>query len=307
MSVRTPRRRRHTWGRTALVSAAAASLLFAAACSPGSADDDKPEASDAKKVDVNQDAREMLPAEIRDSGKLVIATTPTYPPFEYLDDDGQSVIGLNPDVVEQAAQRLGLEVKYEKVAQFASLLTGIQAGRFAAGIIFSDTVEREEVVDIVSYYQDGVAVVGEGDESDGNDVACGTTVGIATGSLADVLKDQLNEELCAGKEPMTYAASANSDLQFTALDSGRVDYILTSFGVGESLSKQSDGKYAPLDEPMFPVPTGIAVNKDQAGVADALQAVISDMKDDGSLAEIFDEWTTSDAVSDVSVNAVGGQ
>lgn len=307
MSFRTSPRHRLTSGGAALVAAAAASVLIVSGCSPDGADASSTNTPNAGNANVNESARQQLPAQIRDSGELVVAVTPTYPPFEYLDKDGKTVIGLNADVLAQAAQRLGLKVKYEKVAQFGSVLTGIQANRFAAGVIFSDTKEREEVVDIVSYYQDGVAVVGESDGSPANEDACGTTVGIATGSLADVLKDQLNKDLCAGKKPMTYAASANSDLQFTALNSGRVKYVLTSFGVGESLSKQSNGKYQPLADPVNPVPTGIALNKGQDGLAEALTAVIGDMKKDGSLAKIFDQWTTSKAIIDVGVNAAGSK
>src|SRR5687768_4402750 len=45
-------------------------------------------------VEADPELTAMLPQAIQDAGTLEIGTEALYPPYEYLDEDGQTIIGL---------------------------------------------------------------------------------------------------------------------------------------------------------------------------------------------------------------------
>ena len=81
--------------------------------------------------------------DIQKAGKLVVATSPDFPPFESLQSDG-SVVGIEIDLLNIICEKLGVALKIEQM-NFDSVLPGIQAGKFdlgASGISVTPSVKR---------------------------------------------------------------------------------------------------------------------------------------------------------------------
>ncbi|MBO4558697.1 MAG: transporter substrate-binding domain-containing protein, partial [Lachnospiraceae bacterium] len=71
-------------------------------------------------------------ADIKAAGKLVIATSPDFPPFEELQSDG-SVVGIEIDILNMICKELGVELEIQQM-DFESVLPGVQAGKFDLGV-----------------------------------------------------------------------------------------------------------------------------------------------------------------------------
>ena len=100
---------------------AAAMLLTMAACGSKNTDTD---------TDTNPGEKKQL----------VVATSPDFPPFESL--DGSDIVGIEPKLMQAIADKLGMELVWEQV-DFDSIIPGIQAGRYDAGVAgISITADR---------------------------------------------------------------------------------------------------------------------------------------------------------------------
>ena len=91
-------------------------------------------------------------------GKLVIATSPDYPPFENLENG--EYVGLDIEIAKAIAAELGLEPEF-KTLQFDAIIPAIAAGGQAdMGISgFSVDPERAKEIDFSSsYYVDDQAI-----------------------------------------------------------------------------------------------------------------------------------------------------
>ena len=81
--------------------------------------------------------------DIKKAGKLVIATSPDFPPFEELLPDG-SVEGIEIDILNLICDKLGVELVIEQM-DFDSVIPGIQAGKYDMGVSgISVTEERQK-------------------------------------------------------------------------------------------------------------------------------------------------------------------
>lgn len=243
------------------------------------------------------DLRSAVPASIREAGVLTVGTTPTYQPYEYLDEDDTTVIGQNADVMEAIGEVLGLGIEYMHIAEFGAVLTGLAGDRYDTAIIFGDTLERQEIVDIVSFYYEGTVFMSKLGSSTDPTAPCGATVSTTIGNAADAKIDDINQTLCidAGLESMDIVRLPNQDQQLVQLQSERSEFLTTSLGVAATLVEVEDDYQIIDGGPYYPMPIGIAVNKgSELGeiIADVLQV----LSDEDRLRPIFERWNTESAL-----------
>ena len=62
-----------------------------------------------------------------EAGKLTVSTSPDFPPYEYLDDSG-AIIGIEPEILQLIADKLGLELVLDAM-DFDSALLAVQQGK----------------------------------------------------------------------------------------------------------------------------------------------------------------------------------
>lgn len=282
----------------ALALAASAGLL--AGCSGGPAvapDAEKPNSS------TENEFAALLPESVREAGKLIVGTTPTYRPYEYMADDGKTIVGANVEVVEEIAKLMELELVWETTAEYGSLIPGTQSGRYDASIIFEDTKERQKVVDLVDFYESGSTFLGPAGSADDPSVVCGTTVAVGTGNGPDLISGDVNEELCASKglPDITFQNFANTDGQLVALSSERVDFMFTNEAV-VAVFVQENPEFSARTPVYAKTPAGIAVPKGD-GTAEAFKLALEKLMEEGVIAKIFEKWGLgSQPLDEVIVN-----
>lgn len=253
----------------------------------------------------NEDLAALVPSDIGSDGKLVIGTNAEDAPNEFIDEDGTTIIGVSPDLGDAIGDILGLETEWIN-APFDAIIPGLQSGKYEVGMAaFSDTPEREKIVDFVTYYNTGTqwAVQAGNPKNITPDSACGSTVGSEVGNTQ--LDDaEAKSEACvaAGQDPIEVQAFQSHTDAVAALVSGRIDAWLTDATVVGYAVDHSNGKLEIADPtPYDTVPIGIALPKDAGDFAKAVQGAVQELIDNGTYAKILDEWGISSVAIDEAV------
>jgi len=242
-----------------------------------------------------------VPDEIRSRGTLVVATDPTYPPNEFVDRDGTTIIGMDVDLADAIGEKLGLEVEVQK-ATFDAILPGLAARRYDAGISsFTDTREREQTVDFVTYFRAGTSFyVREGgpDVTSLEDV-CGESVAVEKGTTQQ-LDVQRQARSC--EEPVDLQTYPDQNGANLAIQSGRAEVGMADSPVAADIVRKSNGMFRLSGEPYGTAPYGIALPKGSGLERPILEAVRALMRD-GTYMAILRRWGVEQgAIDDPQIN-----
>jgi polar amino acid transport system substrate-binding protein len=252
----------------------------------------------------------MLPPDIQASGEVRVGTEPTAPPYVFYGEDNKTFVGLETELAQALGERLGVKFTFMPT-QFASIVPGIQANRFDVGLsAMGDFVPREKVVDEIDYsYEATGIIVPEGNPhhiaklSD----ACGLRAAGVQGSIPLQLLDK-QKELCPADKPLEVLQFPSNDQLTVALNSGRVDVSMDTYGVaaytlahqpgtgGHKLELVKGARYAVGYQ-------AIVVSKQATQLRDAIKATLEGMMADGSYQAIFAKWDlAANALPKITVN-----
>lgn len=213
-----------------------------------------------------------------DTAKLVVATSPDFPPFESL--KGGEVVGIEVDILKLIAEKMGMELDIQQM-DFDSVIPGVQAGKFDVGMSgITVTDKRKENVDFSSvYFMAAQAIVVSADSGiTGKADLEGKKVSVQTGTTA--------EEYCMANGYEVLAFTANNDAA-SALTGGKVDAWVVDNEV--ALAMAPDLGLTVLDEAMTAEPYAFAFQKGSELVApfnEALDALLAD----GTVEKIFSDY-----------------
>jgi polar amino acid transport system substrate-binding protein len=253
-------------------------------------------ASAASAAGLDQKLHDMLPEKIKSAGEIKVGTEPQTPPYDFYGDDNKTIIGLERELRDEMGTRLGVKFT-DMPAQFASIIPGIQAGRFDMGMsAFGDFADREKIVDVVNYMLEGTSII----VLDGNPKgvhklkdACGLNAGAVQGSIPLQLLDK-QKTLCPADKPLNVMQFPSNDQIKIALQSGRVAMSMDTTGVAAySLQHQPEGnkKLELVNGAQYAVGyQAMLVSKESPQLRDALAATMQSMIGDGSYAKIFEKW-----------------
>ncbi|MGP5690288.1 ABC transporter substrate-binding protein [Glutamicibacter ardleyensis] len=255
-----------------------------------------PAAGSGTALAVNEEARALLPAEIRDKGVLRIASDPTYPPFEFYDTDNKTIIGWDADMGDAIGAVLGLKVEHVP-ATFDTILPGLSSGKYDMGMsTFSVTDERRKVVDFVPYLQGGTGLAVAPGNPEGLTVEAATLCGKAIAAQKGTV--QSLDILPVFSKECTESGKSAIDMQFfptqndanLALTSGRVAGVMADSVSLAYQGKLADGKFELAEGPDYePELTGTALGK-KSGLLPAVQAATVAVLESPTYGEINTKW-----------------
>lgn len=291
--------------RYAVPALAAAAVLLLSGC----VDNSTPSAggsgeSSGPALAADEAAVALLPDGVGDNGKLIIGIDPTYAPNEFKDADGNP-IGWGAELAEGIAAKLGLEPQFQ-VSKFDNIIPSVTGGKADIGMSsFTDTVERQKQVDFVNYYNAGIQWA----SATGNDVdpenACGLKVAVQATTYEDTDEVPAKSDACvaAGKPAIQKTQFDTQDAATNAVKLGQVDAMSADSPVTLYAIDQTDGALQAAGETFDVAPYGVAVAKG-SGMAEAVQAALQSMVDDGSYAKILDDWGVADGgITEITINA----
>ncbi len=237
-----------------------------------------------------------VPAAIRSKGTLTVAADATYAPSEFVGGDGKTVVGMDADLAAAIAAKLGLRSKVVN-ATFDGIIPGLAAHKYDLGMSsFTDTKEREQTVDFVTYFTAGTSFFVP---ADGGPVIatladlCGHKVAVEKGTTqADDAAAQAKKCKSGGKAALTELVFPDQNGANLALSSGRADVGMADSPVAAYQVKQSAGKFKLSGDPYGTAPYGIAIPKDTKMTEPVLAAVKAIMAD-GSYEKVLAKWGVS--------------
>src|SRR5207342_1799257 len=159
------------------------------------------------------------------STTLKVATDATYAPNEFIGTDGKTIEGMDPDLAQALAKVMGIKVKVVN-ASFDTIIPALAAGKYNFSMAsFTDTKERQKVVDFVTYFSAGTSFYVK--KSGGptiNSLAdlCGHSVGVERGTTqaADATAQSAKCK-AAGKPGVKVATYPDQSAANLAISSGR--------------------------------------------------------------------------------------
>ena len=225
-------------------------------------------------------------SDIQKAGKLVIVTSPDFPPFEELKADG-SVEGIEIDLLNLICEKLGVELAIEQM-DFDSVLPGVQAAKYDVGVSgISVTEERQKnVLFTEPYCLAAQAIVVTADSKIGGKADLeGKTVSVQTGTTA--------ESFCMGAGYTVSSYTANSDAE-SALVTGKVDaWVIDDLTAAEMVAAynaENGEALVILDEAMTTEPYAFAFAFGSEELVDAINDIVKELVADGTVAGIFEKY-----------------
>ncbi|MBF9060122.1 transporter substrate-binding domain-containing protein [Rhodobacterales bacterium HKCCSP123] len=225
---------------------------------------------------------------IREAGVIRIAMSGAYPPFNFVNDQNQ-VVGFDPAIGTEIAERMGLEVEIITTA-WDGIIAGLLTNRYDAIVgSMSITPERDEVLDFVGPYYttrraiftlpgSGITSVSQIDD----DVTLGVTLG-------ETHEEWAREQ---GYNIRTYRGLPELILE---LQNGRVDAIVNDSIAAILAMGERDIEYVMLDDLETDViGAGIAIREGNPMLAAEMQAALDAMMEDGTYLAIAEEWVGGD-------------
>lgn len=225
------------------------------------------------------------------SGKFTVGFDQEFPPMGFVGDDGQFT-GFDLDLAKEVASRLGLEFVPQPINWDAKDME-LDSGNIDC-IWNGFTMQgREDAYTWVGPYMANnqvFVVTADSDIASKADLA---------GKAVEVQKDssglaalQGEAELSASFGSMTEVADYNTalmDLESGACDAVCMDSIVAGYQI-----KSSGKDMKILDDTLAAEEYGIGFKKGEDELAKAVHDTLMEMKDDGTVAKISNDWFGSD-------------
>jgi polar amino acid transport system substrate-binding protein len=216
---------------------------------------------------------------------VIIGTNAEYPPFEFVDDEG-NITGFDIELMDAIAEAADFEYEFVNT-RWDGIFVALASGEFDA-VISAATItdEREEMVDFSDpYFNAGqrIAVRADETEIEEPDDLDGVRVGVQLGTTGDIwLTDETGAEVVRYDEnTLAFQALANCEVDAAVADGPTaVDIIQAN---PEMELKVLPGVYT--DEQY-----GIAVNPERQDVLEAINDGLAAVQDSGVYDEIYDEY-----------------
>ena len=228
-----------------------------------------------------------------EAGKLHMSTNAAFPPYEMTTDDG-GFEGIDVEVADAIAQKLGLELVVDDMG-FDAALTAVQTGQSdiaMAGITVTE--DRLEVMDFYDSYATGVQVVIVREDSPIqtiDDLANAEMIGCQAATTGYIYASDTPENGGYGEDHVT--AYENGALAVMALVNGQIDAVIIDNEPAKAFVEANEGLKI-LDTPWVEEEYAIGVAKGNTDLLDAINAVMEELKADGTFQSIVDKYITAE-------------
>ncbi|WP_158816675.1 ABC transporter substrate-binding protein [Methylocapsa sp. S129] len=238
-----------------------------------------------------------LPQAIQQAGALQASVNAIYPPMEYKDPASGQLTGLDVDLGEALAKRLGVKIVWSESA-FEQLMPSLQTGR--ADLIISgltDRVSRHEAADFVDYLKTGAQFyVLAGSPAKAESDLCGKRAGTSrsTSFPAEIAAWSKTHCESAGK-PAIEVVNAESTVDARSqLRQGRIDAAVQGSETIPYAFANEPNTYRVLGAPFTTGYQGIAVKKGETALRDALADALGGLIADGSYRATLTKYNLQD-------------
>lgn len=215
-----------------------------------------------------------------------------FPPMGFVGDDGEYT-GFDLALAKEAAERMGKEIKYQPI-DWAAKDMELESGTIDVIWNGFTMTGREDKYTWTEPYMENSQVFVVSKDSNIKSIADlkDKVVEVQADSSAEAALKEKPEIADTFKELLITPDynTAFADLEMGSVDAVGMDVIVA----GYQLQKRGNDKYVILDEKLSEELYGIGLKKGNTELRDKLQAVLYEMKKDGTMSEISNEWFGKD-------------
>ncbi|MGT2911150.1 transporter substrate-binding domain-containing protein [Streptococcus cameli] len=229
-------------------------------------------------------------AQVKESGKLVIATETGFPPFVFktLVNGKDTIVGSDVEMAKTIADKLGVEATFSEMS-FDNVLTTVQSGKAQMGISgISVTKEREKVFDFsIPYYTaKNTIVIQKSDTSSytGLENFNSLSVGAQKGSIQEgIVKDQLPDA--------NLVSLAQTGEMINQLKSGKLAAIILEEPIAKGyIAKNTDLAIAEIElDSSGSDAYAIALPKGSTALKKEIDTILQELLDTGEIEKMIQE------------------
>lgn len=231
---------------------------------------------------------EDILARIQENGSIRIGLEGTYRPYAFHDDSGE-LVGFEKDIADKIAEGLGVTPEYIET-EWDSLIAGLDVDRY--DLVINNvgiTEERQQKYAFTEPYAQSIGRIAVPEDSEVQ--AAEELEGKRSAQTATSNWAQQMEKLGAEIVPVQGFAEA-----IELVVQGRVDATANDFISFQTYQEEHpDAAFRLLDAELpTDVTVGVIMQQEQQPLLDAVDEILAGMKEDGSLAAIYEQWVGQD-------------
>ena len=217
------------------------------------------------------------------AGTLTMGTNASFPPYEYVDDNGK-IVGIDAEIAQAIADKLGMKLEIKDM-EFESLVPAVKAKSIdlaLAGMTVNE--ERKQSVNFSDSYSTGVQVVivKENSEIKTVDDLKGKKIGVQAGTTSDTYcSEDFGEE--------NVKQFSNGSLAVAALANGQVDCVVIDNEPAKNYVAANSGLKI-LDTEYVTEDYAIAISKDNDELLKKVNNALKELKEDGTVDKIVGKY-----------------
>lgn len=221
---------------------------------------------------------------------LRVGTSPDFPPFEFINETTNEIVGIDIDLIKLVAQKIGYEVEIVPI-DFDGLIPALQAGQIdivASGMTITE--DRSKVVDFsIPYWEANQAIlIAKGSQFKPRSLEDlnGKVVGVQTGTTAEELVTKYINETSANIQVKSYTSYilATQDLL-----NGRIDVVIVDEPVARALQRTYNVETSATIETGERY--GFAVRKGNTELLSAINKALSEILSSQEWINIISKYT----------------
>jgi len=219
--------------------------------------------------------------------ELVMGTAAGFPPYEYVDDDG-NVIGIDAEIAKAVADKLDMKLTIKDM-DFDSLLTAVQSGSIDvvfAGLTVNE--ERKQSVNFTQTYATGkqVVIVKETSSIASVDDLEGKKIGVQSGTTGDIYcTDDFGQDAIKQYK--------EGSLAVAALQQDQVDCVVIDNEPAKTFVANNEGLKI-LETEYVSEDYAAAVSKDNEELLKKIDKAMDELKADGTIDKILAKYIKAD-------------
>ena len=247
-----------------------------------------------------------------DENVLVMATNAAFPPYEY--KDGDKIVGIDAEIAQAIADKLGMTLKIEDV-DFGAALLGVAEGKYDMGMAgITVTEDRKKTMDFSDTYATGIQVIIVNDgsaikslddlfvfDAEGNPTALKNTdikVGVQQDTTGDIysssaitgwgFNDLNDDDSIKTDRVVRYKTGAEA---VSALKSGKVDCVIIDNEPAKSFVAANTGIHILEGDNEYAIEDyAICVKKGNTELLTKINTALAELKADGTIDKIIAKY-----------------
>lgn len=230
------------------------------------------------------------------SDALTVAVDDTYPPMEYVDENGE-LVGFDIELAKALGEEMDVEVEFISTA-WDSIFAGLEADKYDC-IISSVSMKKDRMQTMdfsTPYLANGqVIVVNPAEEGVSTQAdLVGKKVGVQFATTADEAAGKIVDEI--GFELIQFD---DMTICLAAMEAGQIDCVVADVAVAMGAVEKNPDVFKISSASLTNEPIAIAVNKGNDELLAELEDALAAVQASGKLSEISIKYLGSDLTQDI--------